>query len=119
MGIEGMWKFQSGSVQNPSELKWGGIVNLETDRVFGGDSAIAYRGTYQLDGKVVTAEVYAWQWNRDAGPVTNVFGMSGPIEHRVSLTGTIDGDVLEGEIWTDQAPGLRLPIRMEKIAELP
>lgn len=119
MSVEGMWKFQSGSLGEPDTLRWGGIVVLESGRVFGGDSVMAYLGTYDVDRETVSARVRSWTWNLDVGEVENVFGMTGPIDYIALMRGKREGDVIAGYIAPEETPDLRLAIRMEKIADLP
>lgn len=88
MSVEGMWKFQSGSLAEPETLRWGGIVVLETGRVFGGDSVLAYLGSYEVDRGNVSARVRSWTWNLDVGEeVENVFGMTGTIDYVALMEG--------------------------------
>jgi len=121
MSVEGMWKFQSGDYGNRQQPRWGGIVVLESGRVFGGDSVMAYVGTYAIDRGQIVADVRSWTWNRDIpeDEMSNVFGMTGPIDYQVRLTGKVEGGAIVGELWPVEAPDFKLAARMEKIAELP
>lgn len=119
MSVEGMWKFQSSSIAEPKTLRWGGIVVMESGRIFGGDSVMAYLGHYEVDRGAITANVRSWTWNFDVGESTNVFGMGGAIDYQVVLEGKVNGGVIEGDLWPKEMPGMRLKCRMEKIAELP
>jgi hypothetical protein len=120
MSIEGLWKFQSGSVDNPARLEWGGVITLESGRVLGGDSFMAYVGNYSVDRGRITAKVRAFQWNFDAGEVTNVFHMQGNIDFQAIVEGQLDGaSKIAGTLAAEQEPQLKLQLRMEKIAELP
>lgn len=124
MSIEGMWKFQSGNVDGPSKLAWGGIVILETGRVLGGDSSMAYLGTYNLEGKSIKAKVRSWTWNTDVPAGQNVFGVSTEIlsedqNFEVILDGQFNDNVIEGVLYPVDVPDFKLRARMEKIAELP
>lgn len=119
MSVEGMWKFQSGSLPNPTLLQWGGVVVLESGKVFGGDSVMAYLGTYEVKNGTITAKVRSWSWNYDVRDVQNVFGMEGPIDHRVTLHGQVKGEVIEGWLADDGYPMVKLAARLEKMAELP
>lgn len=117
--VEGMWKFQSGSVQEPDVLRWGGIVVLESCRIFGGDSVMAYVGRYDVDRENITARVRSWTWNFDVGESSNVFGMEGAVDYIAIFEGARDGDVITGTIAPESSPDIKLQCRMEKIAELP
>ncbi len=103
----------------PGEPKDGGIVVLETGRVFGGDSIMAYVGEYAISGETLTAEVRAWSWN-DAYEGHNVFGMPTPIDHKVIFQGArVSKGRFEGKIWPDGTPEIALKGEMVKICELP
>jgi len=114
-----MWKFQSGSAAEPTTLRWGGIVVLESGRVFGGDSVMAYHGTYEIDRDDISARVRSWTWNLDVGEVENVLGMTGPIDYVAVLRGTREGDVISGYITPEAQAEFKLGCRMEKISHLP
>lgn len=117
--VEGMWKFQSASIDDPDTLRWGGIVVLESGKVFGGDSVMAYLGSYEMDRDEIVARVRSWRWNHDTGEVENVFKMSGDIDHHVTLKGQRKDATIKGTIEDDDMPGILLAVRFEKIAELP
>lgn len=114
-----MWKFQSAHVDEPDVLRWGGIIVLESGRVFGGDSVMAYVGRYDVDREKVSARVRSWTWNFDVGETENVFGMSGAIDYVAVLEAVRDGDVISGTIAPEADPDSKLACRLEKIAELP
>ncbi|PNU03126.1 GrlR family regulatory protein [Novosphingobium guangzhouense] len=121
MTVEAMWKFQSGSVGSEDTPVWGGIVVLESGRVFGGDSLMAYLGTYEVDRGKITAHVRSWAWNTDvpAEEFENVFGMTSDIDHNVVLEGEISGNEIHGVLRSDKMEGVELKSRMIKIADLP
>ncbi|CDO34014.1 hypothetical protein [Novosphingobium sp. KN65.2] len=121
MSVEGMWKFQSGSVGAENELIWGGIVVLESGRVFGGDSAMAYLGTYEVDRGKILARVRSWVWNTDlpGEELENVFRMQGDVEHVAVLEGDVGEGEINGILKSESMPGVELGARMVKIAELP
>ncbi|WP_374648717.1 hypothetical protein [Rhizorhabdus sp.] len=119
MSVEGMWMFRSASVENPNLLLDGGIIVLETGRVFGGDSSIAYRGSYDVSGGQLLAEVRTWTWNEALG-VANVWGMTGKIDQVVMFEGQPDTnrDVIAGYIYPKGMPGERLAALLQKICNL-
>lgn len=122
MSVEGMWAFLSGSAGAPEDLRDGGIVVLETGRVFGGDSAMAYVGTYEVAGSRITARVRSWTWNKhyaESG-MENVFGMTGSVDYHAVLEGERDGDdLVQGAIYPEGNPEFRLGAVLKKIADLP
>ena len=52
-GIEALWTVKFGDPNAPTEARNGGVVVLEAGRMFGGDSAYAYVGHYEVQGKAV------------------------------------------------------------------
>lgn len=117
--VEGMWALLSGSVNAPDDMRDGGIVVLETGRVFGGDSAMAYLGTYEFTDGTLNADVRSWKWNMHHSDTANVFGMTGHINHQVVFEGIRDGDRLKGFIAPADAPESRLRAVLVKITDLP
>lgn len=119
--IEGMWAFVSGSAAAPDDMRDGGIVVLETGRVFGGDSAMAYVGNYELKNGLIEARVRSWTWNShhvEAG-AENVFGMKGAIDFIVILEGKLDGDVILGSVYPEGVPEMKVSAFLKKITDLP
>lgn len=117
--VEGMWKFQTAHADEPDVIRWGGIVILESCRVFGGDSVMAYLGTYEVDRDLISARVRSWTWNFDVGEIENVFGMTGAIDYVALLNGKREGNAITGYIAPEARPEFQLICRMEKIADLP
>lgn len=119
--VEGMWALLSGSNDAPDELVNGGIVVLETGRVFGGDSAMAYIGSYEVTSGLLRADVRSWMWNPayvDNG-TENVFGMSGKIDYQAVFEGTREGDVIRGHLFAAVDPATKIPAALHKITDLP
>src|SRR5215207_8497927 len=75
MNIEGMWAAYFGDVGG--EQLNSGVVVLETERLFGGDSMIAYLGSYTASGASVTATFDTWAYNPTI-VVQTAFGDVGP-----------------------------------------
>jgi hypothetical protein len=119
MSVEGLWWFQTTSVQNPGAFQWGGIVVLETGRVLGGDSVFSFVGDYEVSGTEFRAKVRSKQWNSDV-EVENVFGMKGPgIDYMVDVFGVRENGFMAGHISPVDVPDFKLPIRMVFIEKLP
>lgn len=120
MSVEGLWCFQSTSYDNPNDFRDGGVVVLETNRIFGGDSMMAYVGEYELAGDLVHAKVQTWQWNLTYTDAENVFGMRAPIPtYTVLAELRRDGEQLVGTIAPEADPAAKLAIRMLFIQALP
>lgn len=118
MGVEGLWWFQTTSLQNPAAFEAGGVVVLETNRVLGGDSVYSYIGGYEVQGDQFRAHVRVKTWNHDVQAV-NVFGMSGPVDYEVEVRGQRHENVIVGEVIPVAAPDVKLPARMVFIENLP
>lgn len=118
MGVEGLWWFQTASVQNPGEFEAGGVVVLETGRILGGDGVYSYIGDYGIKGEDFIARVRVKTWNHDVQS-ENVFGMTGPVDYEVEVRGCRLGDEILGELGPTGATGLTLPARMRFIEKLP
>jgi hypothetical protein len=119
MNVEGLWGFASASVEDPVSLTNGGVFVLETGRLLGGDSAIAYVGSYNLDGQSVRGEVETFQYNQ-AQPIVNVFGRDfsdGP--QRAGFEVQRKGDRMQGFIWDVEDPSVRTPVEMVFLHSLP
>lgn len=112
MSVEGMWAIYYNEVDS-------GIVTLETGRVFGGDSMMAFIGGYEVNGKDFKAKARTFSYNPAHFAVQNVFGRTGKLDLETQLHGTIEGGQLTGFIFETTEPNRKLPVRMEKLAELP
>ena len=114
MSLEALWtvKFEDATVQG-----WvnGGVVVLETGRIFGGDSAYYYLGTFELDGDRFTADVRVVHYSGDP---TTTFGTT-ETDFKIQLEGQRSGDTIQAEMWRVAAPNLRLPTILERKADLP
>jgi hypothetical protein len=120
MSVEGMWAVYFGDVDQQQVNS--GIVVLETGRIFGGDSLIAYRGTYSVSNGHVQGSADTWAYNPTLEAIT-AFGEVNPEPAEVILDGHLgeqDGSqVIEGVIWKINNPGVQLPTRFVKICDLP
>jgi T3SS negative regulator,GrlR len=106
--MEGFWTVQFTGVQG-----WGaGVVTLIHGRVFGGDSAFLYTGTYTADSNNLNAKI---QVRRFAQGMGNVMGRD---QFELELTGTLKGNTITA---TGSIPGtpLKLTGTLTKQADLP
>ena len=95
------------------------MVVLESGRVLGGDSIMAYVGDYAVDGGTLRARVRSWTWNFEVGETTNVFGMDGPVDYHAIFEGDMNDGAIIGWVWPEGAPESPLAAKMQKIAKLP
>jgi hypothetical protein len=124
MSIEGMWAAYFGDVDSRNPSANSGILVLESGRIFGGDSLMAYRGRYELDGAHVTAVAETWAYNASHGLVTTAFGSIGNQRIDIELDGAYFADdgvlgSIKGTVWQKAAPERKLPIHLMKLDELP
>ena len=121
MSVEGMGTFRSGNVSEPADLVYGGIVTLETGRVFGGDTAMAYKGSFQVSGSRFKASVRVWNWNDRLDPEewSDVFHIGFGTDLDVILEAQIDGETMTGSIYRAEQPDTKLVAQLTKVAELP
>jgi hypothetical protein len=121
MSLEGMWAAYFGDVGGGQVNS--GIAVLETGRVFGGDSYIAYLGNYEIHGNAVTAAFRTWAYNPTI-VVTTAFGEVGPAPTDVRLEGEFDTNAgqmgeITGQVWRTANPAVKLQARLVKIENLP
>jgi hypothetical protein len=108
LSMEGFWTVQFKGVQGFGT----GVVTYIGGRVFGGDSAVMFMGTYDLQGNAVTMKLHVKQM------VPGLMTVMGRKEYDLDLTGTLDGDTLKlaGNIpGTDE----RLSATVMKQCDLP
>ncbi len=112
MSLEALW-----TLQFRSAVGWqvGGVIVLETGRIFGGDSAYYYIGDYQAQGDAVTARIAVEHYE---GPLGDAFGT--PLKS-FTIQGHFqrNGNVMTGEFWRPQQPAMKLPGRLMRRADLP
>jgi hypothetical protein len=112
MSIEALWTVRFG---DPNELQ-GGVIVLETGRMFGGDSIYAYSGRFDLDGGSISAELDVIRHNFTEG-LGNIYGTDEP-RFRVRFEGQREGeDRITGRLIREGYPdGV---IVMERLEPLP
>jgi len=82
--VEGFWTVQFKGVQG-----WGtGVVVYTGGRIYGGDSAVMFTGTYSQQGDAITVRLHVKQI---APGLMTVMGRS---EYDLDLAGKLDGDKL-------------------------
>lgn len=119
MSVEGMWAVYFGDVDGPGVNS--GIAVFETNRIFGGDSLMAYLGTFEVGGGQLKAEARVWAYNPHI-EVQTAFGKPGtPQGELVRFEGKVgqDGQEITGQMWELPNEAVRLPIFLRKLADLP
>jgi hypothetical protein len=79
-----------------------GVVVLHDGRLLGGDSMVAYVGSYQQSGDMFTASVDASTHTNIPG-MANVFGTPNP---KIQLSGKVAGDSATMAGTSPNAPGV-------------
>jgi hypothetical protein len=96
------------------EGKGGGVVVLMKGKIFGGDSAFTYLGTYtEAEGKI-KADVAVQNFDPLIG---NVLGIKGDFKLNFQLTAKGE-DELQGQASTPSAPGFGLKAKLVRRAKL-
>lgn len=113
-----MWAVYFGDVEGGQVNS--GIVVLETNRVFGGDSFMAYRGHYEASGNRLTGSAHIWAYNPTI-EVQTAFGKIGTTEGetlRFDLERQEDGSY-HGMLAEESNTAVQIPATFLKVAELP
>lgn len=89
----------------------GGVVVLSDGKLRGGDSAIAYSGTYSVDGDNFTAQV---KTSRHSNGMPSVFGKDSV---NITLKGKFSGDHAQCVGTAPEAPGVSLQTILTRISD--
>jgi hypothetical protein len=89
--MNGLWTAEFGTASGVAN---GGVLVIESGRLFGGDSAYWYSGAYSVSGDTVTGDLRATHYY---GPNVTAFGDSAST-FTVQFTGTMNpaGDQIDG-----------------------
>jgi hypothetical protein len=114
--VEGMYVVEFGDVALPANTyRNGGVVVLETLRVFGGDSGYYYVGSYTVKDYHMEANARIVKHDPNW---TNAFGDTS-LSFNVKMQGTIGNGIIQGFMQRLDMPGVRLPIRLTWKEALP
>ena len=106
--VEGFWIVQFAGMEG----KGGGVVVLTKGRVFGGDGAYTYLGTYEeIEGKL-KANVLVQNFDPLIG---NVLGIKGDYSLKFEMTANGNNE-LQGQATTPMAPGFGLKAKLTRRA---
>ena len=122
MSIEGMWAVYFGDAGGGQVNS--GVAVLETGRILGGDSMMAYLGNYVVSGGDVAGEVKIWAYNPHQVVVTAFGRMGTPEGVILNLEGKYDSHAgkmgeITGHLWETSNPQLKIPAKLAKVADLP
>lgn len=112
MSLEALWTIE---FQTADGWQNGGVVVLETGRVFGGDSQYYYLGKYELSGDEVEATIRAVHYH---GAPTTAFGDQAT-DYTVEFEGKWLGNNAHGVIYRPENPQLKLSARLKRRSDLP
>ena len=114
MSVEGFYTLK---VHNPANGWVGeGVVILETQRLYGGDSAYGWIGSYTASGGTITATAKIVQFASLLPTAVNMFGTS-LTNYEVEMSGDIKS--MTGFISAKIPNTPRLNIKLVKQADLP
>jgi len=88
-----------------------GVAYLGDGNLHGGDTMMAYVGSYSIEGSSFTAEVHAFQHSQVPG-MTSTLGTN---DAQLKITGTVQGDTMTGQGTSPQAPGITLQVKLDKL----
>jgi hypothetical protein len=124
MSIEALWALQfTGFNVGGGQIraaKSGGVIVIETNRIFGGDSWQFYTGSYERDSKTgkLTVRIQTGVHSTDGG--SSIFG--GPPQVQV-LTGVIqvssDQQTATATLTVEGSPHMSIYANLTRVAELP
>ncbi len=113
MSLEALWTIE---FQATDDWVNGGVVVLETNRIYGGDSDYFYVGTYEVAGETLNADVHVRHYHGQPG---TAFGDSAT-DFWVTLQARREGNAMTGAIRRKDQPQLpELAARLTWRADLP
>lgn len=109
MVLTGLYRVTFGTARGGGH----GIAYLRDGHLHGGDSMMAYVGTYDISAGDFTAEVHAFQ-HSDVPGVTSMLGTS---DAHLNIRGTVSGTTMTGQGTSPQASGVSLEVKLERLAD--
>jgi hypothetical protein len=107
--VEGIYVVEFGDVGLPrQQYRNGGVVVLETQRVFGGDGGYYYVGTYAVEDS--NFELTVRIVKHDPNWI-NAFGDES-LTFNVTMRGTVGNGIIQGTMQRTDLPHITLPIRL-------
>jgi hypothetical protein len=107
--VDGFWLLQYEGIQGSG----GGVLVLLNGRVFGGDSAYYYTGSYETKGPTLKARV---QVRNFLAGVASALGVEGDFE--LDVVGALEGDVIRGAASLVSTQGTGVAIKLTRRAKL-
>lgn len=116
MTVEALYAVRFGHAGSPHLGLNGGVVVLETERLFGGDSWFAYTGNYVVAGNTVTGQLHAVRHFNEPG-TESAWGTQ-ENEFDVEFTATLNEAKTEA-LGSLTRGGIQLGMKLVRVAELP
>jgi hypothetical protein len=119
MSIEALWAVNFTGANGVRVAKSGGVIVVETGRVFGGDTWMWYTGKYKLDSSgVANCEITTGVHHTAGGE--SIFG--GPLRP-LQMAGTLkiapDHETMQAHLTVEGSPQMVLQATLTRVAELP
>lgn len=111
--IEALWSMRVSI--NKAPVNAGGVVVIETGRIFGGDSAFIWVGEVTVEGGTGTARVKVRQYQA----VDGMRSATGLTDYTATFKGAIARDVMRLTGHPDGYPALIIDVELTRQAELP
>ncbi len=95
-------------------LGWGsGVVHAQGGKLWGGDAALYYVGTYSQSGKEVSASVKTFRHTQNPG-IQSVFGRD---QVSIQLKGMEDGNNVQCAGSAPEAPGVSFSALLSRVSD--
>jgi hypothetical protein len=107
--IEGFWILE---IRVP-QYTTGGVAVFTKGKVYGGDNAFTWIGSYSTDGRIIKGRVNVHNFDSS---VQSVLGVSG--DYEMHFSGDVRGDVITGTAMIANQPQHSIPIRFTKRADI-
>jgi hypothetical protein len=108
--VEGIWSAEFFSSLGGSGT---GVVVIDCGQLRGGDSNYFYRGTYNLVGSQLQAQLAVMHY---AGPLNNIFGPVGRVN--LSIEGGASPQWIMCQGYVTENPSMRISIKLRRLSNL-
>lgn len=120
MTIEALWAVQFVGIHGVRQAKSGGVIVIESNRIFGGDSWQWYTGTYDRDIKTGRLAVRMTTGVHYTDGGLSIFG--GPLRS-LKLVGEVevsdDQRTATAQLSVEGSPNMTMHATLTRVAELP
>jgi hypothetical protein len=106
--VEGFWILKI----QPPPVTSGGVIMFTHGKVYGGDNAFTWVGTYTVNDQILKGRVRVHNFDPE---IKSVLGVDG--DYDMHFSGTLSDDVITGTAMIANQPQHSLALRMEKHAQ--